>query len=248
MTVPCGKCRACRIAKAREWATRIVHELQYHDSAVFVTLTFADEKLPPDLSVNKRVVQCWIKRLRKAVEPRRIRYYVCGEYGERSGRCHYHAILFGVSRDERKTLERTWPHGFVYLGTVTYESARYVADYMQKGQLVKDEYNGRKAPFILMSKGLGKEFALENASRLKRDLGCTIQGVQCGLPRYYVKKLEIDSLELLARGDERRKEVKELAEKRGLDDEETWIEVQRSRDQARRNVEAKSRTRQRSKV
>lgn len=119
MAVPCGKCVMCKIAKQREWALRVQHELPYHAGAVFATLTYRDEDLPPDLALHKQVFRAFVKRLRAALEPRRMRYLGCGEYGDPRevsesdprkalwvargfARPHYHAILFGVTLDEHE--------------------------------------------------------------------------------------------------------------------------------------------------
>ena len=48
LLVPCGKCLACRIARRQEWSMRCLHELSSFDDAVFVTLTYDDDHLPPN--------------------------------------------------------------------------------------------------------------------------------------------------------------------------------------------------------
>lgn len=40
--IPCGKCVGCRMEYSRQWANRCMLELEYHDSAYFVTLTYDD--------------------------------------------------------------------------------------------------------------------------------------------------------------------------------------------------------------
>ena len=45
LVVPCGKCLSCRIAKRREWTMRLWHELPYHQSSIFLTLTYDDDNL-----------------------------------------------------------------------------------------------------------------------------------------------------------------------------------------------------------
>ena len=44
--VPCGKCIGCRLEYSRQWANRCMLELQYCDSAYFVTLTYNDWHVP----------------------------------------------------------------------------------------------------------------------------------------------------------------------------------------------------------
>jgi len=201
--VPCGKCVPCRIARARVWATRCVHESAFHEKNAFVTLTYADENLPPDNSVSKDELQRYFKRLRKSLGTRRIRYYACGEYGEKNGRPHYHAIVFGMSpwKEDKELLEDAWRRGFITTGTVTYDSARYVAEYISKdydGELAEKVYGSRSRPFKLCSGGLGKGYAVAYADQIKKGQGTTIRGVHVQVPRYYLKKANASKAEVLA--------------------------------------------------
>mgnify|MGYP003328902971 FL=1 len=83
VTLPCGQCVGCRLEKSRQWAMRCVHEMRQHDQNSFITLTFNDEHLDPSGSLIKSDFQNFMKRLRKNTGAK-IRYYHCGEYGERS--------------------------------------------------------------------------------------------------------------------------------------------------------------------
>ena len=179
--VPCGRCRACRIARAREWATRVLHEVEYWPDSSFVTLTYSEDHLPKSWSVEKAEFQRFVKRLRRGLDDRRLRYYGCGEYGENNGRPHYHAILFGVNALEISRVEKAWSDpetgsslGFVHMGNVTYDSARYVADYCHKDTRVPE---GRERPFSLKSQGLGRRYAEEHRDELRERCGVTIGGV-----------------------------------------------------------------------
>ncbi len=105
-----------------------------------------------------------MKRLRKHFEPKKIRFYHCGEYGEATedngyiARPHYHAIIFGLDFDDKilisrdrdvdlfvsGCLEKIWGKGFVTVGSVTFESAAYVSRYIMKkvtGDAALDHYN-----------------------------------------------------------------------------------------------------------
>jgi hypothetical protein len=144
--VPCGRCIGCRLDYSRQWAIRCMHESQMHVDNAFVTLTYDEEHLPDDYSLDKRHLQLFFKRMRKALEPDRIRYFACGEYGDRKGRPHYHAIIFGWypadaqlwrMRDGIRTyrsplLETLWTYGHSEIGSVTFESCAYVARYVCK--------------------------------------------------------------------------------------------------------------------
>lgn len=224
LTVPCGKCMGCRIAKRREWSVRIMHELSTNQSkGSFITLTYKDELLPISNSLVKRDLQLFWKRLRKYYPGKKIRYYACGEYGEQNKRPHYHAIVFGLDLadlEARKTKNRLvshvindlWVLGYNVVGTVTIDSAQYVAGYIEKklnGEAGKNEYEktGRIAPFSLMSQGIGKQYAAENAAQITENLGITIKGINVGIPRYYKQKLKIDPNELYEMGQEKRDKV-----------------------------------------
>lgn len=63
--VPCGKCPSCLANQRQEWVFRLKQEYEASVFAIFVTLTYSDENLPKDLSVNKKDIQDFHKRLRK---------------------------------------------------------------------------------------------------------------------------------------------------------------------------------------
>jgi len=142
LQLPCGRCIGCRLERSRQWAMRCVHESSLHDQNCFLTLTFADNPV----SLRKSVFQKFMKRLRKAIDPVKIKYFMCGEYGEQFDRPHFHACIFGWSPPDLELLSskngillykseflsKVWGHGFVTVGDVTFESAAYVARYVMK--------------------------------------------------------------------------------------------------------------------
>jgi len=150
ISLPCGRCVGCRLERSRVWAMRCMHEAALHTYNCFVTLTYDDEHYPMHGSLNYRHWQLFAKRLRKSNGP--FRFYMCGEYGEELGRPHYHAALFGVMfhdliahqrlRDGQflyrsKKLEQMWGKGFCTVGSLTEQSAGYIARYVMKKQLGK---------------------------------------------------------------------------------------------------------------
>lgn len=256
MDVPCGYCRSCRIARSREWATRLSQELESYPESVFVTLTYNDDNLPQDFSVHKEDLQRFFKRLRKRFSDRKIKYFACGEYGEKSCRPHYHAIIFGLGMQELEyyypdkkniasfVIEDLWPYGNNVLGTVTYDSCRYVCDYIQKAYLGKgadDYYIGMEKPFQLVSQGLGKEYALNNAEEIKRRLGMTLMGRSVGLPRYYKNKLDISDKDVRMAHYEKRVETNQYYEKKYDGDKGRILDAKiRSNEQKDKNIKARS--------
>ena len=193
--VPCGQCLSCRIKRAAEWRVRLMGELEYSDRAGFVTWTYAD--LPAHGSLEKRVLQLALKRLRKAVGQRTLRYYACGEYGEKSHRPHYHGIVFGLDWRDRQVVDETWGLGRTGIGTVSSDSILYVCDYATKSVLGKgavEEYDdtGRERPFSLVSRGMGARWCDAHAEAL-RENGLSVGGTPIGVPRYYARRLGISS-------------------------------------------------------
>jgi hypothetical protein len=148
MILPCGQCIGCRLERSRQWAIRCVHEAQMHDENSFITLTFDNEHLDPKRSLRKDDFQKFMKRLRKKVHPKKVRFFHCGEYGDETSRPHHHACIFGYAFPDKepwsmsngmvlyrsKELEKLWPFGNSLIGDVTYESAAYVARYVMKKQ------------------------------------------------------------------------------------------------------------------
>lgn len=175
LKVPCGQCVGCRLERSRQWAVRCVHESKLHAENCFITLTYDskkappldvenDQKLPSDISLYYRDFQLFMKRLRKRFPEKKIRFYMCGEYGENFGRPHFHACIFGHNFDDlvhwqtrnkvplyrSKTLEELWPYGYSSVGTVTFESAAYVARYIMKkvtGEAAELHYTFRCGSF-----------------------------------------------------------------------------------------------------
>lgn len=249
MEVPCGKCLSCRIARAREWSLRLMHELASWENAVFLTLTYSDEFMPKDKSIKKHDLQKFFKRLRKANH--KIRYYACGEYGERYGRPHYHAIIFGLRADFDFT--SFWPFGICYPGTVTYDSCRYVAQYIDKkyyGDMAHEKYlsKGLSVPFQICSQKLGLAYALSDQDRIKRDLYLTSRGKKCGIPRYYKKKLSLDSSLFRARSLDTLTDTFRQYVDKGYGLDEAFEDISLRRKQANANLKSKTELRKLQKL
>lgn len=225
--VPCGRCRNCRSQRARVWAVRLEHEMCYHEKMCFVTLTYDDEIRLCDYSLHKRDVVLFMKRLRKEVE-KGIKYYLCGEYGGKYSRPHYHAIMFGVGIDEEDIIRESWGLGGVDIGFVGPKSIRYVCKYISKAVLGKthkdrwlEMYGKREIPFSLMSKGIGRQWLLDNASKVIKDGGLVVKGKLHAMPRYY-NNLVKDSI-----SDKKKEEIKsrmEELERQSLENRHIQVE------------------------
>lgn len=168
--VPCGHCPDCLADSAREWSNRCLLELEDNDNVgCFVTLTYDNFNLPIDddgPTLRKCDPQLFMKRLRWYFSSKRIRFFLCGEYGPRTFRPHYHVILFGLGLFDfgdcvvkkynklgqplwvSETLSKIWPFGYHLIGAVTKESCDYVARYTLKKQFDLDS-DGKYPPHIL---------------------------------------------------------------------------------------------------
>lgn len=165
----CGQCLPCRINKRREWTHRIILEAAQYKSNSFVTLTYDKDHAPKDGSLNPAHTRNFLKCLRFAIAPERLRYFIVGEYGDTTFRPHYHAALFnypscryGLSRYSKTNtnccvacdlIRDRWGHGFIGMGSLTSDSAQYLAGYVAKKMTnAEDErLNGRYPEFARMS-------------------------------------------------------------------------------------------------
>lgn len=128
-----------------------------HTSSSFVTLTYNEASLSPAATLVPRDVTLWLKKLRRRVHPLRIRYYLCGEYGEITQRPHYHACLFGIGVEHTSSVTTSWEHGFVMCSEFNEKTAQYSAGYVTKKMTKASDYrlNGRFPEFARMSKNPG---------------------------------------------------------------------------------------------
>ena len=244
LQLPCGQCVGCRIERSQQWAIRCVHEASLYEQNCFLTLTYDDEHLPEDGSLNKKHFQDFMKRLRKKFPESRIRYYHCGEYGEVSNRPHYHACLFNFDFLDRvffketrgsrlytsPVLDRLWPFGFSTIGDVSFESAAYVARYIMKkvtGDRAKEHYE-RVNPetgevvmlqpeYTTMSRrpGIGNDWMKFYSGDVFPHGFVVLRGKKMKPPRYYDEIYEVDDPEEYARLKEKRAKEAIRREKKG---------------------------------
>lgn len=191
--IPCGKCEACQVQKRMEWGIRMFHESQMHDRNCFVTLTYNEESCPE--KINREDPQTFIKRLRHH-SSRPIRYFLTGEYGDKTHRPHYHAILFGEDflggaysiNDElygNKILDGIWKHGNTVLSEFTMSTAMYVSGYVAKKLDDTDTFSimSRKPP-------LGREWVKKHKDNIRRLEKVIVDGRELPVPKVYLKWLE----------------------------------------------------------
>lgn len=180
-----------------------------HTHNCFITLTYDDEQLPKHGSLHYRDFQLFLKRLRKHTGASGLRFYMCGEYGSNFGRPHYHACIFGHDFEDRyywrttsggsksyrsPTLEKLWTQGNSEIGTVTFESAAYIARYcVQKitGPMAKWAYGPCTPEFNQMSRGqgIGKSWLEKYLPDVYPNDYVIARGAKSKPPKYYDKHL-----------------------------------------------------------
>lgn len=141
-------------------------ESAMHAGSCFVTLTYDEKNLPKEQNLEISHAQKWLKRLRKQLSPEKIRYFLVGEYGDETQRPHYHAAIFGLdpvytgqASDTSQLINKTWGKGNTMVGTLTTQSASYIAGYVTKkltnknDPFVQKKLAGRNPEFARMSLG-----------------------------------------------------------------------------------------------
>lgn len=176
-----------------------------------------------------------INRLRQAgpIEP--VRFMMCGEYGEKLGRPHYHYIIFGYDFPDKtyfkrsrtgyklyrsSLLESIWPHGHADIGECNFETIAYVARYVTKKITGEqgDEHYRRQFPdgtnywlqpeFNAMSRnpGIGNGWIKKYRTSVYPHDRVVINGRPAKPPRYYDLRLAAEDPNALERVKKKRQE------------------------------------------
>lgn len=139
-TVPCGRCLSCEYDYGDQWQLRCHQEIyeciQAGGDVVFITLTYRNSDLPYLDLLGDRIdafdyfhIRNFIREIRRDINNMDgFRFFITGEYGDRTLRSHYHGLLFfypSVSQliqSYRPTFSKTqaikdfiqehWPYGF----------------------------------------------------------------------------------------------------------------------------------------
>ena len=214
----CGRCLHCRRKRSADWSLRLIHEREsFKGNVTFLTLTYNEENVG-NYELKHADIQKYVKRLRKRLDKtEKIKYFVCGEYGSKHHRPHYHMILFGFSpkqyierfelkkiSDIPKTGFATWydplwkntktgeSMGHVVVGYDTSDMAiAYTTGYLSKKLGGKSYYEDElciKAPYNIASHGVGRDFASTDTN-ISIDLAISLHGYKRAVPRYYRKLL-----------------------------------------------------------
>lgn len=218
--LPCGQCIGCRMRRASDWASRCMHEASLWKENCFVTLTYGRDCLPAHGSLCHDDFQRFMKRVRKHFGDRKVRFYMCGEYGPLNLRPHYHACLFNVDfRSDRvvsgksaagavyyssNELASLWTHGRCSVQDLTRETAGYCARYIMhkvtgKGEIAAysapdadGECHPRRPEYGAMSlkPGIGAYWFAQYRRDVFPHDYLIVDGVKVPVPKYYDKLLK----------------------------------------------------------
>lgn len=222
LTVPCGKCEVCLSKRSRDWQIRLTEEMKVSRSAFFITLTYNDENLIyADLPSNnnffqnhreipvseipdyftagipvKRDLQLFLKRLRKQIQPYKIRYYAVSDYTPTSFRPHYHLLIFNIPKFfyVEKLVEKCWTYGFIDVKRIVPQHINYVTKYVNMIPLLDECPYKLPNPFMMCSTrpalGINYYSVYEKKAREQDllDIFYVKDGYKIPTPRYYTRR------------------------------------------------------------
>lgn len=202
VNVPCGRCPVCIKKRVSSWSVRLLKEAEISISALFITLTYDTQYVPITsngwMTLQKTDLQQFFKRLRyyesKTNNQKTVKYYAVGEYGGKTARPHYHAIVFNASESGIANAWRTENReiGHIHYGQLTPASAGYTLKYISKKLKDRKPNDDRSDVFAIMSKGLGKCYTEDPKNKAwhinsldDRYYIPAGAGVKASMPRYY---------------------------------------------------------------
>lgn len=224
-TVGCGKCIGCRLEYSRMWAIRLMKEVSTSKASCFITLTYDDEHLvfgkiptlyhPHFIEFRDRLRAHIRYHFGKDVK---IKYYMCGEYGSKNFRPHYHAIITGFDFPDKvleyerngyphfqsELLTKLWRKGRTEVCEASFDTCAYVARYIMKkvnGADASSHYDGFASEYSTCSKGIAYDWFKKFKSDIYNSDVMIIyrhgQPYKMRPPRYFDFKLEQEDPALL---------------------------------------------------
>lgn len=212
--VPCGKCVSCRINRQEEWIFRMEKEmLSSNGSCYAVTFTYDQENVPYEeetgLILDKKHLIDLTKRIRNYVDRQKLpkeytgkkinfikglkmKYYAVGEYGDETGRPHYHILFFNFPVVDPEAAHNlflfAWENkGFVYIDRLSTKAMRYVCGYIVENK------KKLKTAFVNRSKGIGESYLTVNNQKYHvenlQPYAKKLNGTSVKLGKYYRDKM-----------------------------------------------------------
>ena len=166
----CKRCDPCSRWDKHNWLGRYFAEAVTSRCVLFVTLTFSDRYLDRGRSLDPKFVRNYVEGLRRRYGYK-FRYLACAENGDKTGRPHFHLLLFfdragpPPSPDHFPANVRTriaaWKYGYgqVEAPRDMVKSVTYIANYIDKPE----------STLFACSQGMGKAYLLNYAEFLGRN-------------------------------------------------------------------------------
>lgn len=204
----------------------------------FLTLTYNEENVVYNAIVNTETGEVgevktlvpehltkFMKDLRRYFEYHfghtGIRFYACGEYGDKTQRPHFHLIVFNLPLNDlvqwksvngnpyflSETILKIWEKGHITVCNVNWETCAYVARYIMKkwkGEGAKEFYEikGIEPEFVRMSRnpGIGKKYFETNKEEIYKNdeiiaIGANGKAQKIKPPKYFDRLFDIESPE-----------------------------------------------------
>lgn len=186
----------------------------------------------------------WYDKRRDTYRPLGIRYFLAGEYGDRTLRPHYHAIMLNCPLPDIRQIGRnklgmplytsdlmteTWGFGHVTIGRMTWQTAAYVARYTLKkvnGQSDEAyELLGLEPEYTVMSRmpGIGREYFSNHFDEIYRDDEIILPAISKDKPnvqrppKYFDKIFKDIEPKTMAKIKSRRAEVAQIMQAQKLE-------------------------------
>jgi len=151
MTIPCNNCLGCESKWRKGWVLRMMLEAQSYAHVNFLTLTYEPGAEP--MSLDYSDVVGYLKRLRRNSQAH-VRFFCCGEYGDRGGRPHWHLITYTDTPciPAGLSFQKEWPHGGALAVPANPATMAYVAGYSLKKRLEEIKVVMSRRPGIGLEK------------------------------------------------------------------------------------------------
>lgn len=192
-----------------------MHEASLYEENCFITLTYGRDQLPKHGALCHRDFQLFMKRLRFHKLGGYVRFYMCGEYGPKNGRPHYHANLFNINFHDRQpagksgsgniyyespTLDALWGLGKTSVQDLTPRTAAYCTAYMlgqaegaNNKRQVLDQETGELIDLppeyakMSLKPGIGAGWYEKFSRDIYLHDRATMEGAKLSPPKYYDK-------------------------------------------------------------
>lgn len=185
--------------------------VRYNDSECSLEL---DNGVKYNAVVYRKDIQDFMKRLRKSLQPLKVRFFCSSEYTPLNHRPHYHGIIFNypydrnlpkekVLKEVHDHIEATWKNGFVSVDFCNGPRCNYCAKYCVKP--VDTLSIQRPSPFILCSRrpAIGAAYferldrvawhlEQHNTTYVADNFSKNSKPFKTKLPKYYVDKIFSD--------------------------------------------------------